>query len=68
MCSSRTNETAVSMEDELKALLRQHHGRSVLVVDESFHVKNLDAQRTRAVRRLREWCDRGFRAVWDVSS
>lgn len=53
-------ETAVSMEEELRALLRQRRGRCVLIVDESFLVKNLDARRTRSVRRLREWCDRAF--------
>jgi len=53
-------ETAVSMEKELTALLRRHNGRAMLVVDESFYVKNLDAKRTRAIRRLREHCKRAF--------
>lgn len=53
-------ETAASMEDELRALLRSYQGRAVLVVDESFYVKNLDARRTQVLRRLREWCDRAF--------
>lgn len=53
-------ETAVSMESELAALLRSHSGRAMLVVDESFYAKNLDAKRTRAIRRLREWCTRAF--------
>lgn len=53
-------ETAVSMEAELRALLRRHSGRGVLVVDESFFVKNLDAKRTRALRRIREWCYRAY--------
>jgi SNF2 family DNA or RNA helicase len=53
-------ETAVSMEAELRALLRRYRGRCVLVVDESFFIKNLDAKRTRALRRLREWCGRAF--------
>lgn len=53
-------ETAVSLEDELRALLRRHQGRAMLVVDESFYAKNLDAKRTRAIRRLREWCGRAF--------
>jgi SNF2 family DNA or RNA helicase len=53
-------ETAVALEPELKALLRRHQGRAVLVIDESYHVKNLDAQRTLALRRLREWCKRAF--------
>jgi SNF2 family DNA or RNA helicase len=53
-------ETVVSMADELKATLRSHGDRAVLAVDESFFAKNLDAQRTQAVRRLREWCGRAY--------
>lgn len=53
-------ETMVSMEAELAALLRGYNGRAVLVVDESFYVKNLDARRTRSLRRLREWCGRAY--------
>lgn len=53
-------ETAVAMEAELKALLRSKGGRCVLAIDESFFIKSLDAKRTRALRRLREWCDRAF--------
>lgn len=53
-------ETAVLMEDQLKALFRARPGRSVLAVDESFFIKSLDAKRTRALRRLREWCGRAF--------
>lgn len=53
-------ETAVAMEAELKAILRLKRGRNVLAVDESFFIKSLDAKRTRALRRLREWCDRAF--------
>lgn len=53
-------ETAVAMESELRALVRRHGRRAMLVVDESFFLKNLDARRTRAVRRLREWCGRAF--------
>jgi SNF2 family DNA or RNA helicase len=53
-------ETAVNMEAELTALLRSRPGRTVLAVDESFFIKSLDAQRTRAIRRLREWCGRAF--------
>jgi SNF2 family DNA or RNA helicase len=53
-------ETAVSMEDELRVLLKHHEGRAVLVIDESFHVKNLDTKRTQALRRLREWCGRAY--------
>lgn len=53
-------ETASSMEPELRAMLRARCGRAVLVVDESFYVKNLDAKRTRALRRLREYCGRAY--------
>lgn len=53
-------ETVVSMERELSSLLRRHQGRAMLVVDESFFVKNLDAKRTKAIRRLRELCSRAF--------
>ncbi len=53
-------ETVVSMEEELQTLLHHYNQRAVLVVDESFYVKSLDAKRTRAVRRLREWCGRAF--------
>lgn len=53
-------ETAVSMEAELAAHLRARHGRSMLVVDESFMAKNFDAARTRAIRALREECDRAY--------
>ena len=53
-------ETAVSMEQELRALLRRYQGRAMLTIDESFFTKNLDTKRTRAVRRLREWCGRAF--------
>lgn len=53
-------ETAVSLENELAALMRARDDRAILVVDESFYVKNLDARRTRAIRRIREWCGRAF--------
>jgi SNF2 family DNA or RNA helicase len=53
-------ETAASMEEELRALLRSYQGRAMLVVDESFYIKNLDTKRTQALRRLREWCGRAF--------
>ena len=53
-------ETVVSMESELQALLRRYANRSVLAIDESFYAKNLDAKRTRSIRRLREWCGRAF--------
>ncbi|MEO1009565.1 MAG: DEAD/DEAH box helicase [Planctomycetota bacterium] len=53
-------ETVVSMEPDLAAVLRRRCPRSVLVVDESFYVKNIDAKRTRSLRRLREWCGRAY--------
>lgn len=53
-------ETVVSMEDELISLLKQHHDRSIIIVDESFFIKNKDAKRTKALTRLREWCTRAF--------
>ena len=53
-------ETAVSMERELRALMRARTGRTVLAIDESFFIKSLDAKRTRALRRLREWAGRAY--------
>jgi SNF2 family DNA or RNA helicase len=48
------------MEDDLRAAVRRRQGRAVLVVDESFFVKNLDTKRTKAIRRLREWCGNAY--------
>ena len=53
-------ETAVSMECDLKAILRSQGRRYTLTIDESFFVKSISAKRTKALRRLREWCDRAF--------
>jgi SNF2 family DNA or RNA helicase len=53
-------ETAVSMEGELRALMRARPGRTVLAIDESFFIKSMDAKRTRALRRLREWAGRAY--------
>ena len=53
-------ETAVAMEAELRALMRARPGRTVLAIDESFFIKSLDAKRTRALRRLREWAGRAY--------
>ncbi|MDE3102484.1 MAG: DEAD/DEAH box helicase [Chloroflexota bacterium] len=53
-------ETAVALEPELRARLGTHRGRSILVIDESFAIKNLGAARTRSLRRLREWAGRAF--------
>lgn len=51
-------ETATSMLDELVLLARR--SRTVLVVDESYNVKNPDAGRTVALAGLREWCTRAY--------
>ena len=53
-------ETIVSMEPELQARIKQYGGRAAIAVDESFFIKSPDAHRTMALRRLREWADRGF--------
>lgn len=53
-------ESAVALEDELRSLLQAAGGRGVLVVDESYHIKNLDTRRTQTLRRLREWSDRAY--------
>ena len=53
-------ETAVTMEPEFRALMRARPGRTVLAIDESFFIKSLDAKRTRALRRLREWAGRAY--------
>src|SRR5260370_9546299 len=46
-------ETGITLEYELTAQLRRLDGRGLLVVDESFFVKNRDARRTRSLRRVR---------------
>lgn len=51
-------ESAVSLRNELRLLARRC--RVVLVVDESYNVKNPEAARTEALVELREWCDRCF--------
>lgn len=53
-------ETTVNMEVELTALLRKYRKRCILVVDESFFIKNPDSKRTQSLRRLRGWCGRAF--------
>jgi SNF2 family DNA or RNA helicase len=53
-------ETVTALEDELRALLSRGAGRSLLVCDESFMVKNLDAVRSRSLRRVREWAARAW--------
>lgn len=53
-------ETTVNMEAQLTALLRKFGKRSVLIVDESFFIKNPDSKRTQSLRKLRTWCGRAF--------
>jgi len=53
-------ETTVSMENEILSVIRRFGERAVLVVDESYFIKNLNAKRTSALRRLREWCGRAY--------
>ena len=53
-------ETTVTMERELRGLMRARPGRTVLAVDESFFIKSLNAKRTRSLRRLREWAGRAY--------
>lgn len=51
-------ETAIQLETRLRQLLQGEHGRALLVVDESFFVKNADAERAKAIRRLRRYAGR----------
>ena len=44
-------ETAVTMEMELRLLLKRQRERAVIAVDESYNVKSGDARRTQALRR-----------------
>lgn len=53
-------EGVVSLEPELRSYLGRFGGRVLLVVDESFNVKNRDARRTQAMRRIREQFDRAL--------
>lgn len=53
-------DTVTAMETELSNLLRKHGRRSIIVVDESFFIKNNEAKRTRALIRLRELSGRAF--------
>lgn len=53
-------ESVVAMEAEFVALAKSCGGRAVLVVDESYNVKNPAARRTGSIARLREWCGRSF--------
>jgi SNF2 family DNA or RNA helicase len=51
-------ETAVGLEVRLRQLLEKERGKGLLIVDESFFVKNAEAQRARALRRLRSHAGR----------
>jgi SNF2 family DNA or RNA helicase len=51
-------ETAVQLEIRLRQLFQGEKGRGLLIVDESFFVKNAEAQRARALRRLRSYAGR----------
>jgi SNF2 family DNA or RNA helicase len=51
-------EGAVTLLPELRLLAKRC--RVVLVIDESFNVKNPDARRTGALAELREWCTRCY--------
>ena len=51
-------EAVAAVQDDLRLLARRC--RVVLAIDESYNVKNPDAQRTAAVADLREWCSRCF--------
>lgn len=51
-------ETAHMLESPVRSLLKRKLGRVLMVVDESFFVKNRRAKRAAAVRRLRHLCDR----------
>jgi SNF2 family DNA or RNA helicase len=53
-------ETVISLEPEIAALLQMANDRALLVVDESFLIKNPGARRTRALRRVREWAGKAF--------
>src|SRR5260370_26510940 len=51
-------ETGRIFEQSLRSFMMRKRGRVVLVVDESFFVKNRDARRSASVRRLRPFCNR----------
>jgi SNF2 family DNA or RNA helicase len=51
-------ETAVGLEVRLRQLLQKERGAGLLIIDESFFVKNAEAQRARALRRLRSYAGR----------
>jgi SNF2 family DNA or RNA helicase len=51
-------ETAHQMEASLRSLLTRHARRLVMTVDESFFIKNSQAERAAAIRRLRNYASR----------
>ncbi len=51
-------ETAVSLEVRLRQLLQREKGGGLLIIDESFFVKNAEARRAQALRRLRSHAGR----------
>lgn len=51
-------ETATQLEIRLRHLLQGEQGQGLLIVDESFFVKNAEAQRTQALRGLRRHAGR----------
>ncbi|RFU21039.1 DEAD/DEAH box helicase [Geodermatophilus marinus] len=53
-------EAVASVGDALVRQLRRNPDRALLVVDESFNVKNPDARRTRDLESIRDW----FGRVW----
>jgi SNF2 family DNA or RNA helicase len=53
-------ESVSSLNIRLRQLLEAERGRALLVIDESFFVKNAAARRTQAVRKLREAAGRCF--------
>lgn len=53
-------EAIDSIRDQLLLRLRRHPDRALLVVDESFAVKNPQARRTRNLESIRDW----FARVW----
>lgn len=51
-------ETAIQLEIRLRHLLQGEKGRGLVIVDESFFVKNAEAQRAQALRGLRRHAGR----------
>jgi SNF2 family DNA or RNA helicase len=51
-------ETAQSLEGPLRSLIKRNSDQFIMTVDESFFVKNAEANRSSAIRRLRFFCNR----------